>query len=134
MAEEIMENQNINVLELLLKISNDVSSIKTDVTNLKMTQSKERAEISKEIDDVKTDCLKEISALEKDFMTRVNALQSIQNTLVGDVDNLKHSDEQRDARRWRTVMAFIATALGGMFVAKIPDIISYLVLLGKVGK
>lgn len=131
---EDMENQNINVLELLLKISNDVSSIKTDVTNLKETQSKERAEISKEIDDFKADCLKEISSLEKDFMTRVNAVQSIQNALVGDVDTLKHSDEDRDARRWRTVMAFIATALGGMLVVKIPEIISYLILLGKVGK
>lgn len=130
---EDMENQSVNVLELLLKISNDVSAIKADVTNLKETQSKERAEVSKEIEDVKSDVFKELATLEKDMTARINALQSIQNTLVGDVDTLKHADENRDAKRWRTVIAFMATALGGMFIAKVPDIISYLLLLSKVG-
>lgn len=130
---EDMENQSVNVLELLLKISNDVSAIKADVTNLKETQSKERAEVSKEIEDVKSDVFKELATLEKDMNARINALQSIQNTLVGDVDTLKHADENRDAKRWRTVIAFMATALGGMLIAKVPDIISYLLLLSKVG-
>ena len=130
---EDMENQSVNVLELLLKISNDVSAIKADVTNLKETQSKERAEVSKEIEDVKSDVFKELATLEKDVNSRINSLQSIQNTLVGDVDTLKHADENRDAKRWRTVIAFMATALGGMLIAKVPDIISYLLLLSKVG-
>lgn len=130
---EDMENQSVNVLELLLKISNDVSAIKADVTNLKETQSKERAEVSKEIDDVKSDVFKELATLEKDMTARINSLQSIQNTLVGDVDTLKHADENRDAKRWRTVIAFMATALSGMLIAKVPDIISYLLLLSKVG-
>lgn len=131
---EDMENQSVNVLELLLKISNDVSAIKADVTNLKETQSKERAEISKEIEDVKNDVYKELSTLEKDMNARINNLQSIQNTLVGDVDTLKHADENRDAKRWRAVIAYIATALGGMLIAKIPDIVSYLFILKQVGK
>lgn len=131
---EDMENQSVNVLELLLKISNDVSAIKADVTNLKETQSKERAEISKEIEDVKNDVYKELSTLEKDMNARINNLQSIQNTLVGDVDTLKHADENRDAKRWRAVIAYVATALGGMLIAKIPDIVSYLFILKQVGK
>lgn len=131
---ENMENQSVNVLELLLKISNDVSSIKADVTNLKETQSKERAEISKEIESVKEDVYKELSTLEKDMNTRINNLQSIQNTLVGDVDTLKHADENRDAKRWRAVIAYIVTALGGMLIAKIPDIVSYFYILKQVGK
>ena len=120
---ENMENQSVNVLELLLKISNDVSAIKADVTNLKETQSKERVEISKEIE-----------TLEKTMNTRINNLQSIQNTLVGDVDTLKHADENRDAKRWRAVIAYVVTALGGMLIAKIPDIVSYLFILKGVGK
>lgn len=131
---EDMENQSVNVLELLLKISNDVSAIKADVTNLKETQSKERAEISKEIEDVKNDVYKELSTLKKDMNARINNLQSIQNTLVGDVDTLKHADENRDAKRWRAVIAYVATALGGMLIAKIPDIVSYLFILKQVGK
>ena len=131
---EDMENQSVNVLELLLKISTDVSAIKADVTNLKETQSKERAEISKEIEDVKNDVYKELSTLEKDMNARINNLQSIQNTLVGDVDTLKHADENRDAKRWRAVIAYVVTALGGMLIAKIPDIVSYLFILKQVGK
>lgn len=131
---ENMENQSVNVLELLLKISNDVSSIKADVTNLKETQSKERVEISKEIESVKEDVYKEIDTLEKTMNTRINNLQSIQNTLVGDVDTLKHADENRDAKRWRAVIAYVVTALGGMLIAKIPDIVSYLFILKGVGK
>lgn len=131
---ENMENQSVNVLELLLKISNDVSSIKADVTNLKETQSKERAEISKEIEDVKNDVYKELSTLEKDMNSRINNLQSIQNTLVGDVDTLKHADENRDAKRWRAIIAYVVTALGGMLMAKIPDIVSYFYILKQVGK
>lgn len=131
---ESMESQSVNVLELLLKISNDVSSIKADVTNLKETQSKERAEISKEIESVKKDVYKELATLEKNMNTRINNMQSIQNTLVGDVDILKHADENRDAKRWRTVIAYVVTALGGMLIAKIPDIVSYLFILNKVGK
>lgn len=120
---ENMENQSVNVLELLLKISIDVSSIKADVTNLKETQSKERAEISKEIESVKEDVYKEIDTLEKTV-----------NTLVGDVDTLKHADENRDAKRWRAVIAYVVTALGGMLIAKIPDIVSYLFILKQAGK
>ena len=131
---ENMENQSVNVLELLLKISNDVSSIKADVTNLKETQSKERVEISKEIESVKEDVYKEIDTLEKTMNTRINNLQSIQNTLVADVDTLKHADENRDAKRWRAVIAYVVTALGGMLIAKIPDIVSYLFILKGVGK
>lgn len=131
---ENMENQSVNVLELLLKISNDVSSIKADVTNLKETQSKERVEISKEIESVKEDVYKEIDTLEKTMNTRINNLQSIQNTLVGDVDTLKHADENRDAKRWRAVIAYVVTALGGMLIAKIPDIVSYLFILKQAGK
>ena len=131
---ENMENQSVNVLELLLKISNDVSSIKADVTNLKETQSKERVEISKEIEGVKEDVYKEIDTLEKTMNTRINNLQSIQNTLVGDVDTLKHADENRDAKRWRAVIAYVVTALGGMLIAKIPDIVSYLFILKQAGK
>lgn len=140
---ELTNKSDINVLELLLKISNDVSSIKTDITNLKDSQVKERADISKEIMDVRDDCLKEIKSVEKSVMGRVksveestmgriNSLQAIQNTLVGDVDTLKHNEEKKDAKRWKLVMSFVFTALCGMITAKLPDIISFLVFSAKI--
>ena len=60
-------------------------------------------------------------------------MQSVQATLVGDVDTLKHADEKKDAKKWRTVIAFIGTAVGGMLVAKIPDFITFLIQLKTLG-
>lgn len=127
--KETQGKSDVNILELLLKISNDVSAIKTDINNLKDTQQKERADINKEIMDVRDDCFREIKSIESQILTRVSALQTVQNTLVGDVDTLKHADEKKMANRWKTVTYFVLTALGGMLLAKIPDIVSYLVLL-----
>lgn len=127
--KETQGKSDVNILELLLKISNDVSAIKTDINNLKDSQQKERADINKEIMDVRDDCFREIKSIESQILTRVSALQTVQNTLVGDVDTLKHADEKKMANRWKTVTYFVLTALGGMLLAKIPDIVSYLVLL-----
>lgn len=114
--------KEINVMELLIKISNDVSSIKTDMENLKKNQAKDNA-------DVRADCQRDIEDLEKRMNTKINNIQSVQNTLVGDVDTLKHAEEAKDAKRWRTVMAFVGTALGGMLVAKLPDIVRTLIIV-----
>ena len=114
--------KEINVMELLIKISNDVSSIKTDMENLKKNQAKDNA-------DVRADCQRDIEDLEKRMNTKINNIQSVQNTLVGDVDTLKHSEESKDAKRWRTVMAFVGTALGSMLIAKLPDIVRTLIII-----
>lgn len=114
--------KEINVMELLIKISNDVSSIKTDMENLKKNQAKDNA-------DVRADCQRDIEDLEKRMITKINNIQSVQNTLVGDVDTLKHAEEAKDAKRWRTVIAFVGTALGGMLVAKLPDIVRTLIIV-----
>lgn len=119
MSEAVKE---INVMELLIKISNDVSSIKTDMENLKKNQVKDN-------EDVRNDCHREIEDLEKRVTAKINNLQSVQNNLVGDVDTLKRAEEQKDAKKWRTVMTFIGTALGGMFIAKLPDIVRALVII-----
>lgn len=126
MSEPIQE---INIMELLLKISNDVSSIKTDMTNFKEAQRLEKENTTKEIADARSDCEREIEDLEKRLNTKINNLQAVQNTLVGDVDTLKRAEEQKDAKKWRTVMTFVGTALGGMFIAKLPDIIRTLIII-----
>lgn len=114
--------KEINVMELLIKISNDVSSIKTDMENLKKNQAKDNA-------DVRADCQRDIEDLEKRMNTKINNIQSVQNTLVDDVDTLKHTEESKDAKRWRTVTAFVGTALGGMLIAKLPDIVRTLIII-----
>ena len=124
-----VEAKEINMVELLLKISNDVSSIKTDMTNFKEAQRLEKENTTKEMEDLRTDYKRDIKELNDRLMNKLQTLQSIQNNLVGDVDILKHADEKKDAKRWKTTLAFIGTALSGLFIGKLPDIISTLIIV-----
>ena len=111
------ENDKINIIELLMGIKEDVSSIKTDMANFKEAQKTEREVIMKEISDVRTDYKRDLADLESRVMARVNGLHSVQNNLVGDVDNLKSVEDKKDAKRWRMTIAFVLTGLGGMALA-----------------
>jgi len=123
------QTEKINIIELLMGIKEDVSSIKTDMANFKESQRTEKETIMKEISDVRIDYKRDLSDLENRVMGRITNMQSVQATLVGDVDTLKHADEKKDAKKWRTVIAFIGAAVGGMLVAKIPDFITFLIQL-----
>lgn len=119
---------NINIIELLMGIKEDVSSIKTEMASFKEAQKVEKENTLKEIEDVRTDYKRDLTDLESRIVSKLSHMQTVQNNLVGDVDTLKHAEERKDAKRWRTVMAFIGTALGGMLIAKLPDIIKTLVV------
>lgn len=127
------QTEKINIIELLMGIKEDVSSIKTDMANFKESQRTEKETIMKEISDVRIDYKRDLSDLENRVMGRITNMQSVQATLVGDVDTLKHADEKKDAKKWRTVIAFIGTAVGGMLVAKLPDFITFLTQLKTLG-
>ena len=127
------QTEKINIIELLMGIKEDVSSIKTDMANFKESQRTEKEVIMKEISDVRIDYKRDLSDLENHVMGRITNMQSVQATLVGDVDTLKHADEKKDAKKWRTIIAFVGTAVGGMLVAKIPDFITFLMRLKTLG-
>lgn len=121
------QTEKINIIELLMGIKEDVSSIKTDMANFKEAQRTEKETIMKEISDVRIDYKKDLSDLENRVMDRITNMQDIQATLVGDVDTLKHVEEKTDAKKWQTVIAFIGTTLGGMALAKLPDFVAFLI-------
>lgn len=123
-------NDKINIIELLMGIKEDVSSIKTDMANFKEAQRTEKDIIMKEISDVRADYKRDLSEVEAHVMGRITSMQSIQGNLVGDVDNLKSAEDKKDAKRWRMTIAFIATALGGMALAKLPDFVAFCIKLG----
>lgn len=120
------QNKEINIIELLMGIKEDVSSIKTDMANFKEAQRNEKDVIMKEISDVRTDYQRDLADLESRVMAKVNGLQSVQNNLVGDVDNLKTAEDKKLAKRYRTMIAFVLTALGGMALAKLPDFVVFM--------
>lgn len=129
--------EKINIIEILMGIKEDVSAIKTDMANFKEAQRTDKDMIMKEIADVRSDYHRDLSNLENKIMGRINNMQSIQSNLVGDVDTLKKAEDtlkqvedKRDAKRWRTTIAFILTCLGGMALAKLPDFIAFCLKVG----
>ena len=127
------QTEQINIITLLMDIKADVSSIKTDMTNFKETQKVEKENTMKDIAEVRSDCKRELKELEARVMTKLNGIQSVQNNLVGDVDTLKHAEEKKDAKRWKTVMAFIGTSVGSMVLVKIPDFIAFCIKVSRMG-
>ena len=127
------QTEQINIIKLLMDIKADVSSIKTDMTNFKEAQKVEKENTVKEIAEVRSDCERDLKELEARVMTKLNGIQSIQNNLVGDVDTLKHAEEKKDAKRWKTVMAFIGTSVGSMILVKIPDFIAFCIEVSRMG-
>ena len=134
MEENITEK--INVIELLMNIHSDVSSIKANIENMEKTQQKDKEAMQKDIADVRTDYQRDLTALESKLTSKLAVLQTtqnnflaIQNSLVGDVDNLKMAEDKKLAKRYRTTVAFILTAVGGMILAKLPDFIVFCIKL-----
>lgn len=123
------QTEKINIIELLMGIKEDVSSIKTDMANFKESQRTEKDTIMKEISDVRADYKRDLADMEARFTAKINGIQSVQNNLCGDVDTLKHAEDKKDAKRYRMTIAFIATALGGMALAKLPDFIAFCIKL-----
>ena len=111
-------------------IKEDVSSIKTDMANFKEAQRSEKETIMKAISDVRIDYKRDLTDLENRIMAKVNGLQSVQNNLVGDVDNLKIAEDKKLAKRYHTMIAFVLTAIGGMALAKLPDFLAFCLSLG----
>ena len=127
------QTEQINIIQLLMDIKADVSSIKTDMTNFKESQKVEKENTAKDIADVRSDCKRDLKELEAKVMAKLNGIQSVQNNLVGDVDTLKHAEEKKDAKRWKTVMAFIGTSVGSMILVKIPDFIAFCIKISQMG-
>ena len=129
----IEQTEKINIIELLMGIKADVSSIKTDMTNFKEAQKVEKENTVKDIADARSECERDLKELEARVISKLNGIQSIQNNLVGDVDTLKHAEEKKNAKRWKTVMAFIGTSVGSMILVKIPDFIAFCIKVNQMG-
>ena len=66
------QTEKINIIELLMGIKEDVSSIKTDMANFKESQRTEKDTIMKEISDVRTDYKRDLADMEARFTTKIN--------------------------------------------------------------
>lgn len=107
---------NINLTELLLKISSDVSAIKTDMQNFKDSYKSEKENLLAEIDDVRKDC-------EKELMRQDAQIKQ----LTVYVEAIRTEKDKSDARKYRSIIAFILVGLGGMLLALVPSFIMFII-------
>ena len=119
---------NINLTELLLKISSDVSAIKTDMQNFKDSYRNEKENLLAKIDDVRKDFDEKIKTMKEAFEEKLKQQDAQIKLLTTYTEALRTQKDKEDAKKWRTVIAFILTGLGGMLLSRVPD---FLMLLAK---
>ena len=123
------KSADINLTELLLKISSDVSAIKTDMQNFKDSYKSEKENLLAKIDDARADFEKEIKALKESFDEKIKQQDAQIKLLTTYTEALRTQKDKEDAKKWRTVMAFVLAGLGGMLLSRVPDIIMFLIKL-----
>lgn len=104
------QKNDINLSELLLKISTDVAEIKSDMSNFKESYKTEKENLLGKIEDVRKD-------LEKEQLRQHDKIEQLDT----DIRALKTAEDKKDAKKWRTVMAFVLTGLGGMLLSRLPE-------------
>lgn len=110
------KNGTINIVALLMEIKEDVSSIKTDMSNVKESQRIEKNAHERDLRN-----------LETRLTQRIDSLQAKQISTESDVQDLKILQDKADAKKYRTIIAFILTAFGGMLVSNISNFLSSLI-------
>lgn len=121
---------NINLTELLLKISSDVSAIKTDMQNFKDSYKNEKENLLAKIDDVRKDFEKEIKAMKEAFEEKLKQQDAQIKLLTTYTEALRTQKDKEDAKKWRTTIAFILTGVGGLLIGSIPFILRAFIQAG----
>ena len=126
------ENKDVNTVELLLKISSDVSAIKTDMQNFKDSNKSEKENLLAKIEDVRKDCEREVKAIRESFDEKFKQQDAQIKLLTTYTEALRTQKDKDDAKKYRSVIAFILVGLGGMLLSLIPSFIMF-VLKAKIG-
>lgn len=124
------EKDNINLTELLLKISSDVSAIKTDMQNFKDSYRNEKENLLAKIDDVQKDFDKEIKSMRESFDEKIKQQDAQIKLLTTYTEALRTEKDKTDAKKYRSIIAFILTGVGGLIIGSIPFILKAFVQAG----
>lgn len=124
------KSADINLTELLLKISSDVSAIKTDMQNFKDSYKSEKENLLTKIDDVREDFDKEIKTMKEAFEEKLKQQDAQIKLLTTYTEALRTQKDKEDAKKWRTTIAFILTGIGGLLIGSIPFILKAFIQAG----
>lgn len=124
------KSADINLTELLLKISSDVSAIKTDMQNFKDSYKSEKENLLAKIDDVREDFDKELKTMKEAFEEKLKQQDAQIKLLTTYTEALRTQKDKEDAKKWRTTIAFILTGVGGLLIGSIPFILKAFIQAG----
>jgi hypothetical protein len=128
------EENKINMVELLIGIKEDVSVIKTKMSSFEEAQERDREFLSNKIDILEAQHEEDKIALQKRHQEDIKEIKEELNEKISsmqeEVNSLKRLKDEEDAKRWRAVVKYFLTALGGILVAKLPDILNLLTQKG----
>lgn len=124
------KSADINLTELLLKISSDVSAIKTDMQNFKDSYKSEKENLLAKIDDVREDFDKELKTMKEAFEEKLKQQDAQIKLLTTYTEALRTQKDKEDAKKWRTTIAFILTGIGGLLIGSIPFILKAFIQAG----
>jgi hypothetical protein len=124
------KSADINLTELLLKISSDVSAIKTDMQNFKDSYKSEKENLLAKIDDVREDFDKEIKTMKEAFEEKLKQQDAQIKLLTTYTEALRTQKDKEDAKKWRTTIAFILTGVGGLLIGSVPFILKAFIQAG----
>jgi hypothetical protein len=126
------KSADINLTELLLKISSDVSAIKTDMQNFKDSYKNEKENLLAKIEDVRKDCDEKIKAMKEAFEEKLKQQDAQIKLLTTYTEALRSAKDKSDAKKYRSVIAFILVGLGGMLLALVPSFFIF-IIKSKIG-
>jgi leucyl-tRNA synthetase len=121
---------DINQMELLFKISNDVASIMSDLRNFQANYSSDKKDTAERIEDVRKDYERDVKVLKEAFEERIKQQEAQIKQLTVYTEALRTQKDKEDAKKWRTVIAFILTGVGGLLIGSIPFIIKAVIMAG----
>ncbi len=124
------QNENINQMELLFKISNDVASIMSDLRNFQENYNSDKKDTAERIDDVRKDYEKDMKVMKEAFDERLKQQDAQIKLLTTYTEVLRTEKDKADAKKWRVVIGFILTGIGGILLGCIPAFLKYLIQTG----
>ena len=124
------QNENINQMELLFKISNDVASIMSDLRNFQENYNSDKKDTAERIDDVRKDYEKDMKVMKEAFDERLKQQDAQIKLLTTYTEALRTEKDKADAKKWRVVIGFILTGIGGILLGCIPAFLRYLIQTG----
>ena len=126
------KSENINQMELLFKISNDVASIMSDLRNFQDNYNSDKKDTAERIDDVRKDYEKDMRTMKDAFDERLKQQDAQIKLLTTYTEALRSEKDKSDAKKYRNIIAFILTGLGGMLLALIPSFLIF-IIKSKIG-